>query len=141
MPSLVPSAAHIDLFKARRTNPGLMDRIVRYDPALVVYYDSSVARYGIARLTSMGLRFVALWQTPEGDFLPFDDRMLNALAQWDLRPNWTGHAKSANAEADRREYEEARRAKRAGEKFDDDISHLTRANRRYMMRRLEQILP
>lgn len=138
IPSWVPSANHIDIDKARREDPDLMNRIAMYDPHLVIYHDSAVARWGIARLTPQGLRFIALWQTDEGLHLPFDNRILDALKKWDLRPNVLDAPKDANQMADRLDYEDERRAHKTEMGFDDDISHATRSNRRQLANALRR---
>lgn len=135
MPSYIPSASHIDLFRAYRANADIMRRITNYDSALVVYYDSAVARYGVARLTERGLRFLFLWQTdPGGEYLPLDGRLLEKIRSADLRPNVLKAPKSADEVARAADdADDARRAK-AEKEFDDDVTHLTASNRRYLMK-------
>lgn len=138
---VMPSSGNgIDFFKAEVANPSLMQRIRIYDPALIVYHDSNVARWGVGRLTPKGIAFLFLWQTdPGGQYLPLDDRLMDAIAHWDLRPNWKQGPRNADEEAKRRDEADLARAAKAEKDFDDDISHLTRANRRQLAKALEAI--
>ena len=129
----------IDLTRADRVEPDLMRRIRAYDPALVVYYDSAVARWGVARQSRGGIHFVMLWQTdPGGDYLPLDARLLDALQRFDLRPEHTlrGPA-SADATAAMRDARDLAAAALRDKEFDDSVSYLTRQNTQRIIRALE----
>jgi|SRR5882724_5425241 len=128
----------IDFFKAEAINPSLMAQIRRYDPDLIVYHDSNVARWGVARMTRRGITFLFLWQTdPGGGYLPLDNRLLAQLAKWDL---WRSGAKNANEEASRRDDADTARADKAEKDLNDDLDHLSRANRRQITKAIEAIL-
>ena len=138
VPPWIPSANHIRVEKAAEVDKDLMHRITMYDPNLVIYHDSAVARWGIARLTPRGLRFIALWQTDKGEYLPFDNRILDALRKWDLRPNTLDASKNADQLADRLDYEDELRERKGEGEFDSDISHLTRSNRPQLVNALRR---
>jgi len=137
-PFLAAEETHIDMLKARFVNPSLVHRLKRYDPNLRVYWDNAVGRWGVAVNTPKGLRFVALWQTDDGDPLPLDERLLAAIASWDLRPHRLNAPKDANELADMLERKQEESDDRVWRTFDDDISHLTRNNRRQLIRALER---
>jgi hypothetical protein len=131
---VVGTKANIDFEKFHRLYPSLADDVRRYDPELIIYHDSAVARYGIARRTSQGIRFITLWQDDDGNPRPMDSRLLAALASWDLRPTILRAARTADEEADRRDAADNARRERQNRTLDDDISHLTRSNRRQLLK-------
>jgi len=130
---VVGTGTNIDFAKFGRCHPGLADDVRRYDSQLVVYYDSAVARYGIARMTARGIQFIALWQDDAGNPRPMDQRLIATLRSWDL---WKGQASpgTADQEADARDQADDSRRQGALDKFEDDIGHLTRSNRRQLMK-------
>jgi hypothetical protein len=138
MPAFVPSASHINLFRAYETEPGLMRKLTAYDPQLVVYYDSAVARWGIARLSQRGLHFIALWQDDGGGYLPLDERLYRAVVSWDLRPARLDAARTADEEASRREAAQEAAIERQWRQFDDNMQHQTRSNKRSLTNALRR---
>lgn len=129
----------IDLELADATEPNLMKRIRAYDPALVVYYDRGVAKWGVARASRGGLHFVMLWQGDKGEYLPLDGRLLDALQRFDLRPARLNAPRSADQEADRRDARDLAYAANSDARFDKEISYLTRQNTRRIIRALEAL--
>jgi len=129
----------IDLTRADREQGDLMRRIRAYDPALIVYYDSAVARWGVARQSRGGIHFVMLWQSdPGGEYLPLDARLLGALQRWDLRPEHTlNAARDANVVANLRDARDLANAALREKEFDDAISYQTRQNTQRIIRALE----
>lgn len=135
-PGLVQVGPGVDLGRFTRLFPALAQEVRRYDDRLIVYYDQNVARYGIARLGALGLHFITLWQDDDGLPRPMDRRLIAALASWDLHPNRLEAPRTADEEARRREAADEARREKIERTFDDDIGHLTRANRRQLTRAL-----
>lgn len=130
----------IDVEKFARLYPALAAEIRLYDPKVLIYYDSNVARYGIARMGDLGVHHIDLWQDEAGNPRPIDRRLLDTLRAWDLRPQILSAARTANEESDRRDAaDEARRAK-AESDFDDDMDHLARSNRRQLRKAVAKFL-
>ena len=142
LPPYVPlGAPHIDLAKPHLVSTGLMRRVLAYDRDLVIFYDRGLARYGIGRKGRDGrVRLIAMWQGEAGQFLPLDDRLMDALAHWDLRPDRLDAPRSADEDAAARDEADLARAQKVEDRFDDDISHLTRSNRRHLVKVLERNL-
>lgn len=137
---MIPTGDTIDLTRAAQRHRSLIERIHQYDPALVIYHDSAVGRYGIARMTPGGTRFIALWQHDKtGAPLPMDNRLYEAIVSWDLRPPTLDAANNADAYCDRLERADAARSERVDQEFDGDIGHLTKSNRRSLNRVIEAI--
>lgn len=137
---LQPDNGVIDIDQARSRHPGVVQALTRYDRQLILYYDKAVAKYGLARLTPDGLRFICLWQDEKtGAALPVSMKILDAVRRWDLRPSRVGAPKNADEIARARDAADLKRAEKIDQEFDDDISHLTRANRRQLERILGQI--
>lgn len=135
LPSVLPSATHIDFHRAYQNHPGLMNEVTRYDKQLVVYYDSAVCRWGLARLTPGGLRFIALWEDPTTkEYRPLDRRFIAWLANADLRPERLDAHPSADAKCRADEYEDELRERRQWAGFRDDMGHATRENKRQLLR-------
>ena len=135
----MPSSDNIDLMKPVSVNPTLITKLHQYDPCLLIYYDSAVAKYGIARTTQRGTMFVALWQGKKGEFLPLDDRMYDAIVSWDMRPNYRSNVpKDADELCDQMEAREEAYREKVDADFDDDIGHLTRSNRSQLNKALEK---
>lgn len=130
-------STYVDLARADSQNPSLMTRLRAYDANLIVFYHRNLNRWVVARRgRDLEARLVMVWQDENGGFLSLDDRLLHALAQADL---WRTPG-DADAEARRRDAEDDARAERVDRAFDDDISHLTRANRRFLMKQAARTL-
>ena len=129
---------NIDLEKPRRANPALVEQIVQYDKALIVFHDRSKAKYGIARITPTGFHVISLWEDPVTKVaLPLDNRLLDAIRSWDMRPTRVGAPRTANEHCDREDQDDIQRDEKSWDRFDDDIGHITRSNKRQLARLLE----
>jgi len=128
-----------DFKKPYAVAPSLIRRIHAYDPNLVIYYETSTARYCIARKTaSGGLHFICHWQDPETRaFRPLDMRLYDALRSWDMRPPRVDAPRTADAYVDAEQRDADARAEKSDTEFDDDIGYLTRENRRQLRRSFE----
>jgi hypothetical protein len=61
---------------------------------------------------------------------------MDAVRSWDLRPQVLDAVRSADEEADNRDYADDRRHEKIASTFHDNMQHATRANRRYLARAL-----
>jgi len=131
----------IDLTRAASANPGLMARILRYDPALLVYYDRQVGAYGLARKARGGqIVFVALLLDDKGLPMPFDSRVMETIAKWDLRPPTLSAAATPTEEAARRDLKDLARWEKQERQFDEAIDYQTRSNKRQILAALERLM-
>lgn len=142
LPSHVPlDAPYVDLTRAWTNNKTVMLALRRYDAALVVFYHRNINRWVVGRTgRDARVRLVMVWQDAAGGYLPLDDRLVHGLAQMDMRPNRLDAARTANEEADRRDAADDARAERADKTFDDDVTHLTRENERYLRKVIARTL-
>lgn len=133
-------ARAIDADRPFVDNPTIMAMIKGYDDRLFVYWDKSISRYCIARRGDMQTHLIAVWQGENGEFLPLDHRMFEAICRWDMRPPRLDAPKSADALADRMDAEDIAKTEKIEKDFEDDIDHLTKDNRRLINQAIDKVI-
>ncbi|HKQ98860.1 MAG TPA: hypothetical protein VJV75_13370 [Candidatus Polarisedimenticolia bacterium] len=138
--NLIRRAGMIDDKKPWIVAPAVMFALKRYDPQLFIYWDLQGERYCIARRgeNSGQLHFIAIWQDDDGAYLPLDNRILDAIRAWDMRPPTLDAPKSADELAGRMDAQDDKAAAKDEADFKDDMDHLTRANRPQLNKAIEE---
>jgi hypothetical protein len=131
---LAQPAGNIDIFRADREAPSVMEAVRAYDPSLVVGWDSASCRWSLLRISQGGWHVIGVYAGPDGQYLPLDRRVLDYLHQADM---WK-KGETPDQAAARLEQEDDARRQKVEDDFDDDISHLTRSNRRQLYNALDK---
>lgn len=123
-------ANEIDLFRANREAPEVMQAVRVYDPHLLIGWDPTPARWVILRVSRGGTHFVGVVETPDHQYRALDMSVLETLAQWDLWRQAKNAGEFCRQVEDAERYEKQRQV----DNFNDDIQHATRDNRRTLNR-------
>ena len=122
---LTTVASYLDLFRAEREAPDVVQAVRQYDPALAVVWDSAATRWVICRGNERGLHPQFTYQGEDGGYLPLDHRLARRLLEWDrwkAAPNAAAFAQAEKTEI------ESREAKSDAD-FHDEMEYAGRENR------------
>ena len=134
-------ARAIDVQRPWTDSPTIMAMIKGYDDRLLIYFDKSINRYCIARRGDMQTHFIAVWQGENGEFLPLDRRLLEALCKWDMqKPFDLSAPQSADELARKMDTEDLAKIEKTEKDFEDDIDHLTRDNKRVINKAIDKVV-
>lgn len=135
---MIKAAQNVDFDRAVRDAPGVIAALKRYDDRLRIYFDKKIQRFCVAREGEVAWHFIAVWAGPKGEFVPLDNRIIEAIASWDMRPPTLEAPKDATELSNRMDAEDSARAIKIEQNFNDDIAHLTRANRKQLEKATEE---
>lgn len=137
---LVSVGGTLDLFKADRVAPSVVERVRRYDPQLLIGWDSSCCRWGLLRAWNGKVNLVTIIEGPNGEYIPLDDRVLDWMVANDM---WR-FAKRADRSigdqyADAMEEKERAVEEKTERDLEGDWIHATRDNKTQLGRVLDFI--
>lgn len=117
----------LDLHKADKEHSDLARAVRLYDRDSFLYYNKSINRWSIGHASDEGLFHVLTWAWPDGSYRSLDYGVLSYLKRADL---WKSGHSNADKLADSMEDQQESIEKKTDADLEDDIGHLSRANRK-----------
>ena len=130
MKLMVPTAEHVDLFKAVHEHPEVVRAAQKYDDQCLIYYDKAQLRWVLARCTERGFRIQRTWDYELEDGTTVYRKLDMDLVKWMMSfDRWRLYDSAEKAHKEMQDRQEDHHEK-SWKNFDDDIDYLSRWNRK-----------
>jgi len=130
MQPLYTVAPYLDLDRARKEAPDVVEALLRYDPALLIAWDSAATRWVICRANERGVHPQFVYQGEDGGHLPLDTRLIGFLQNCD---RWA-KAGDANKFAAQEASDLDSHREKIENEFNEEMEYAGRENRRTLAR-------